>query len=239
MTAVIDLDIILFRCLFGLQRVQGNKPFRFREQVRLCEQTIERILDWLKPDQYELVLASGKNFRYKIYPEYKANRKADSRPEYIWDTQQYFIKYWEISLAHNMEADDYIAMYTKPEDIIVSTDKDFNQLGRTIYNWVTGDLFTVENPMFYFFQQMLVGDKADNIPGVLNPAKAHFKNPPNFSEQTATDVLINKTPAEMNKIVKQLYKGCYGSDWFQKYDINARLLWLRRSEGDEYHKHLE
>jgi 5'-3' exonuclease len=237
MTAVIDLDIILYRCLFGLQRVQGNKPFRFREQVRLCEQTIERILDWLRPDMYEIVSSTGTNFRYKIYPEYKANRK--DRPEYLWDAKQYFIKYWDISLAVDMETDDYIAMYTKPEDIIVSIDKDFNQLGRTIYNWVKNELYTVENPMFYFFQQMLMGDAADNIPGVKNPEKAHFKNPPNFSEATSTEVLINKTPAEMNKIVKDLYKKCYGSSWFEKYDTNGRLLWLRRSENDEYHKHLE
>lgn len=232
MTAYIDLDIVLYRCLFA------TKDQNYYAQLRACDNTVQNIVDHLQPDDFELVLTGPGNFRYKIYSEYKANRKDTPRPEYLQDAKYYFIKYWnETVLATGIEADDHIAMNYQEGDIIVSTDKDFLQLPAVIHNWVKNKTFKVENPMKNFFLQMLTGDAADNVPGLPNPAKAHYKSPPNFTEGTA-EPLLKGDVRDMDETVRQLYYEVYGDGWYEHYDVNARLLWLKRSPDDEYYKWL-
>ncbi len=46
------------------------------------------------------------NFRYKIYPEYKANRKDLPRPRHLEALKEYLITKWSARIALGMEADD-------------------------------------------------------------------------------------------------------------------------------------
>lgn len=234
MTAIIDLDIVLYRCLFAVQGAGGD----YYRQLKSCENTIEYILDKLQPEEFELVASGGKNFRLEIDENYKANRKDMRRPVYLYDSRKYFEKYWNAVVTNGVEADDYIASVYTPEDVIVSIDKDFMQLPATIFNWVKNEIFTVTNPMFHFWTQMLTGDGADNVPGVLNPAKMHFKNPPKFTLATAHEVLEGLDDNRMKLTVVDLYKKCFGDDWWNRFDTNARLLWLKRGPTDQYHYHL-
>jgi DNA polymerase I len=82
------------------------------------------------------------------------------------------------------EADDVIATYTAAAEKdshvvrIVSVDKDFSQLVKddsvAVYKWTTGNLVTEKQvrrqfwvkPEFVPEVQALVGDEADNIPGI-------------------------------------------------------------------------
>jgi len=235
MTALIDFDSVLYRCLFAGQR-DGIGYYR---QLGICETILEGILDTLKPDQYELVITGSGNFRNKIAATYKANRDPANRPTYLHDSKKYFTKYWEAVLTKGIEADDYISMSCQPDDIIVAVDKDFFQLPYKIYNWVKKELYEPsENPMYYFWRQMLTGDVSDNVEGVPNPWKAHFKKQPKFSDDTADSELYGKSNKEMSEHVKRLYRSAFGDNWFEKFDTNGRLLWLKRSEKDSYHLHV-
>lgn len=231
MIAYIDADIILYNCLFA------TKDLNFYAQLRACNNTIENILDSIEPNFYTLVLTGADNFRYKVDPNYKANRKDMPRPEYLYDAKQYLIKYWDAVLTNGYEADDYIAMNCTLDDVIVSTDKDFLQLGMPIYDRKNNEIFTPSNPWYYFCSQLLTGDPADNIPGVTNPSKLHHKTPPNFTVGTASALLDGLSVNDMKAAVTEVYMTVYGDDWFERFDTNARLLWLRRSEGDDYIKH--
>lgn len=231
MRAFIDLDIILYRCLFAGQRDELG----YYRQLQICDNKIEDIVDTLEPDGFVLVTSGGHNFREKITPTYKANRKGMERPEYLHDARKYFKKYWDAVVTHGYEADDYIAMSAKKHDVVVSIDKDFMQLGVPIYDWVKNELFVPKDPMLYFWIQMLTGDSADNVEGLKNPAKAHYKSPPNFTQPTAAEVLEGKN---YKQTVQKIYQTAYGNNWFEKFDINARLLWLKRSPEDEYYLHV-
>jgi len=151
--------------------------------LRLCE-ALERDL------RHKLVLCweGGNNFRKKIYPEYKANRKPGVKLE--WSRLEEFKKFLNMlyisAYAPGFEADDAIASlvdkYKNNEQIIIwSNDKDFLQLiqknvvviknyaelnrsyawnAKTVEKKFNG-LLPCELPIYY----ALHGDESDNIPG--------------------------------------------------------------------------
>jgi DNA polymerase I len=133
------------------------------------------------------------NFRYKLYPEYKANRiikysstknKKDNddferQRDIIFD----LIKHLPIQSvkADGFEADDVIATLVedlKDEPItIISGDGDFIQLLQKgykrlrLYNPIKKDY--IPTPQFHHLVfKALAGDTGDNIPGILSEKKA-------------------------------------------------------------------
>lgn len=219
--ALIDLDTVLYRCLFATSKQN------YYAQLRACDNSVNAILDNLAPSEYELVLSGGNNFRKKIDPTYKANRKPESRPTYLHDAMKYFTKYWHAVVTDGIEADDYIAINSNGDSVVVSNDKDFNQLGVPIYNWTKGDLFLPEDPMYYWYSQLLTGDAADNVVGIrgIGPVKAE-------------KALKHLTNEERLLKVQEFYQQEFGDGWYVKFDINARLLWLKRTYIDEYYLHI-
>lgn len=232
MKALFDLDIICYKGAFACN------DLGYYAQIRACDNILIGILDRLQPTSYELVLTGSGNFRYKIDPNYKAHRGPDTRPNNLYDIKAYFIKYWGAILTSGYEADDYIAMHHDEDSIVISNDKDFKQLPGKMFNPWTETFYEIDNPFYYFFLQTLVGDAADGVNGVTNPEKIHHKNPPNFTEGTASKLLLDKSVEEMKEIVQEQYKLAYKDDWFTKFDTNARLLWLKRSPEDEYYNHI-
>jgi hypothetical protein len=130
-------------------------------------------------------LSPKRNFRHDLYPDYKANRKDDHKPYHLAACKDYLQKQFKAFKYDGYEADDLIAMTvkairgadTKPleaEEIrvaIVSNDKDFTQLGGAgveQYDFTTGKVWTVTEAEAtnYFYKQILIGDSADNIPGL-------------------------------------------------------------------------
>jgi 5'-3' exonuclease len=231
MRLLIDHDILLYRALWGA------KDEWYYKQLRVCENLVERIVDDLQPDDYTLIMSGSGNFRYAINPDYKANRKDSPRPRYLYDAKLYFRKYWNAVLSEGCEADDVIGMEHDNENtIVVSSDKDFYQLGGLIYNPVKKEMVDIQNPWYFFYMQMLTGDAADNVEGVLNPDKLHHKVPPHFTETTAKELLAGKSASECKKIVLEMYEITHNDRWFAQFDINARLLFLKRSYADNYNQ---
>lgn len=229
MTALIDMDAVLYRGLFGA------KLRSYYEQLRNCENIIERIQDRLKVSESILFLSGNKNFRKEIYPLYKSNRKDSERPFYLQDAKMYFLKYWNAICNDIYEADDLIAMNHDENTIMVSNDKDFYTVGGNLYNPFTNTLYYIDNPEFHFYKQLCTGDQIDSIPGIRNPAKSHHRNPPNFTDGTATELLKDLSKEEMKLLVQSLYYDQFGNDWFHEYERNAKLLFLKRSETANYY----
>jgi len=148
---------------------------------------IRRLINDYHPKYMAVVFdAKGKNFRHKIYPEYKANRppmpddlKVQLEPLYK------IIRAMRIPLLviEGVEADDVIGtlahQVTKSgKKVLISTsDKDFAQLVNddvTLINTMSDTLLDpkgVEKKFGIKPEQMidyltLVGDTSDNIPGV-------------------------------------------------------------------------
>lgn len=229
MRLLIDHDILLHRALWGCK---GG----YYQQLQTCDYMLEKIMDRLDSTDVTLIISGDSNFRKEISSTYKANRDPSQRPQYLYDAKQYYIRYWGAVVSEEMEADDVIGMAHDEESIVVSSDKDMMQLGGLIYNPVKNELYDIQNPWYFFYKQMLTGDKADNIEGIKNPLKAHHKAQPNFTEETAREVLMGKECVGSRSMVEALYRVQYGEDWFDHFDMNARLLFLKRANAEEYYE---
>jgi DNA polymerase-1 len=116
------------------------------------------------------------NFRFKIYPQYKANRPP--QPHHLQDLKEYAIMEWGFLISHGQEADDSLGIHQSKTDrnatIICSIDKDLLTIPGLHWNFVKKEK-TVVSPMgalANFYTQFLIGDSADNIDGCDGIGKA-------------------------------------------------------------------
>ncbi len=138
----------------------------------------------------ELVIChdSGDCWRKKFFPEYKANRKKQKKKSVIdWDgifdifhmirteVQENF-PYKHMYIPH-AEADDIIAILTKKyhteeKVLIVSSDKDFQQLQRfpnvSQYTPLHKKMLICDNPLKFLTHHIIKGDASDGIPNILS-----------------------------------------------------------------------
>lgn len=180
---------------------------------------------------YRLFL-STRSFRHQVDPGYKAAR-TQAKPRYFKEVRQWLLDEWGAEQVDGLEADDLCGIYQDDDTVIVSEDKDTLQIpgnhyriSRTKQNYFL--YVTEEESWRSFYVQMLTGDLSDSVEGLKNPAKAHHKNPPNFTIPVATQLLSGKTKEEMEKLVQKLYKKQYGKQWQQRYDQNYKLLYILR-----------
>ena len=115
------------------------------------------------------------NFRKQISKKYKANRNASERPPILNELQDYVLNDYKAIAGVGVETDDVVATYWKTlsdsfgrDDVmIVSIDKDYKQLPCIIYDYhykkrCYYDL-SKSDAMYNFYEQMIVGDGADNV----------------------------------------------------------------------------
>jgi 5'-3' exonuclease len=216
MKLLIDLDIILYRGLWA------TKDQGYYAGVRACDSIVNSILDRVDHTDYELILSGQNNFRKQISPEYKANRKPESKPQYLYDTKKYFEKFWKATAAEG-EADDLIGIKHDSCTTIISSDKDFFSVGGKIYNPFKDESYNITNPEYHFYYQLIVGDSADNV-----------KTLHGYGPKKAEKILADKSKDEMREAVQNLYREYYGDEWYVRYDTTARLLFIQRGKFREY-----
>lgn len=161
---------------------------------------------------------SARNFRFKIFPEYKAGRPP--KPKWTPYVRQYLIEEMGAEIVNFHEADDALAMYQVEDSVCISIDKDLLQIpgahfGMVSHEWSHMDEF---DGLVWFYMQIMMGDKTDNLDGIhrIGPAKARKQL------QGCT------TEAEMWKAVVSLY---------EQHEVpieiairNAQCMWCYRTE---------
>ena len=136
----------------------------------------------------------------------------------------------DAELIEGMEADDAIAIAaTELGDkcIIVSIDKDLDQVSGLHYNFVKQELYEVteQEGTLNFYKQILTGDRVDNIIGIkgIGPAKA-------------SKLLKDCSNAlEMYDVCVKAYNDA-GEDGVERVTENANLLWLLRHKDQRWVK---
>ena len=120
------------------------------------------------------------NFRFAIYPEYKANRKNVHKPVHYAAMRAYAVKHMGAEIVPAMEADDMLAIRAnelgRGNWVIVTNDKDLFQVPGDFYDWkkkTTRHIHPDEGRRL-LYHQVLEGDSIDNIKGCkgIGPAKA-------------------------------------------------------------------
>lgn len=195
-----------------------------------AKEMLERILADVNATEYEIWLSGSDNFRYSVYPEYKAKRYDAKRPKWEKEVKQYLVDEWQANYSQGCEADDMIGVRQMAEigTIACHLDKDINMIPGRHYNWELRRLgkiirhakeytVTTEEAIRFFYYQMLTGDPTDNIKGVpgIGPKKA--------------EILLDSCEASEEKYF-QMVRDQYGSD--EEMEMNGKCLWIWRRMND-------
>ncbi len=179
-----------------------------------CDKLMQNIVDATDSDQYKAFLTGKNNFRKRINPAYKANRKDTIPPRYLQQCRQYLIKEWNAEVSEGCEADDMLGINQTKETILCSLDKDLDMIPGLHYNWVKGDLYAISEieAIQHFYRQLLIGDRSDNIFGVNGIGRVKAGR--------LIDHLTEEQ--EMYEVVRDLYKDD------ERLCMNMNCLWIWR-----------
>lgn len=168
--AIIDGDIIAYSSAWAVAKQNSVKAV-----LKASKEMLLNIRETLELDDATIHLSGSSNFRYEIYPQYKAGRK--EKPPAIDEVRKYLIKYWDAVVSDGVEADDAMAIEatTYPDRIIATKDKDLNQVPGWKYNWAkyAVSYISSEEADYNLWLQVLTGDSTDNIKGIpgIGPIK--------------------------------------------------------------------
>lgn len=160
------------------------------------------------------------NYRKKVALSYKAQRPTE-RPPFFGDLVQHIKDNMNVQMRAGIETDDLVAKfyeyYGKDECVIVSIDKDYKQFECNLYNYTKDTLekITEYEAYYNFMEQMVVGDRADNV----KPLKG-------FGPKWCDKNLAGKSDWGILRAVYALYKAKYKSKAKETYTKTYLLLKL-------------
>jgi DNA polymerase-1 len=185
-TLLIDGDTLAFRAASVCDHTLENEfgviqKFAIRpEGEAVLDNMILRLQDLLKGDKVVIFLScpSEENWRLKVDPNYKSNRKGSVRPLLLGPLKNYLRQTYDAFHLAYLEADDALGIYATSEElcpgekIVVGRDKDFHTIpglhhqlddleeGKLAIRTVNA-LEAEKNHMI----QTLAGDAVDGYPG--------------------------------------------------------------------------
>ena len=223
---LIDADILVYRIGWSCN-TESEKT-----ALNTIDGFIADLLMQLNADEetshYVLYLTGRGNFRneYAITAPYKGNRKNKEKPVHIQALRDHLINKWAALVTDNEEADDAIAIAATTHGdkaVMVSLDKDFDQIPGWHYNFVKKLRYyvTTEEGLHFFYRQILMGDRIDNIVGIhgIGEKKSAKLLEDCKNEQDYYDKCVEMLESE-ERVIE-----------------NGRLLWLRRYEGQIWELH--
>ena len=222
MIALIDGDIIAYRCAASCKEDDPSEIAILR-----ADKLMRQILEETQSDSCKTFLSGSSNFRYDIYPEYKANRKDAPRPPHLQPTREFLVTEWNAEVCDGIEADDALGINQTEESIVCSIDKDLLQVPGRHYNFVRSEESFVTNVggLRTLYKQIILGDKTDNVPGFDGKFR---QKAPKFVAEWFTFIDDLETEVEMYDFVCGLYKDK------SVVNRNATLLYVLREEGKQW-----
>lgn len=209
--ALIDSDLVAYRVA---ATCDTDEDGALDIALLRCDKLMQDIVDATNSDQYQAFLTGKNNFRKRINPAYKANRKDTIPPRYLQQCRQYLIDVWNAEVSEGCEADDLLGINQTKDTILCSLDKDLDMIPGLHYNWVKGDLYEISKieAIQHFYRQLLIGDRSDNIFGVDGIGKVKAGR--------LIDHLLDEQ--EMYKVVRDLYNDD------ERLCMNMNCLWIWR-----------
>jgi len=178
---VIDGNGVAAKAFFG---THYNAP-SYNENLfySTCIKMFINILSNLSElDNKVVICVDSPNWRKKLYPAYKANRKelkdGSFYKEYIQSFHSLCADIKQslpigIVKRNNYEADDLLAYFAKKEStsILVCCDRDMYQLYEPprvqIYNFTKDQMIEINDPKLYLHIKICIGDSSDNIKPIM------------------------------------------------------------------------
>jgi len=214
--ALIDGDMLCYRIGFACDKeseeVATSTMYSFIADIMVELDEVE---------ECEVFLSGKTNFRndVAVTAPYKGNREGNRKPVHHQALRDYLTTEWEANVSVDEEADDTIAIRATElgdDCVIVSLDKDFDQVVGWHYNFAKKRLYYIEpdEGELNFYMQFLMGDRIDNIIGVKG-----------IGCVKAAKLLSDKTP-------RQMWDVCVEHLGEERALENGRLLYLRRKANE-------
>lgn len=191
----------------------------------------------------QIWLGGAGNFRYSLASlpgpsgvGYKAGRS--EKPHHLAGIKERLKSKWGAQEIHGYEADDALGIYQEQDTVAVHQDKDINMIPGTHYNFVTNVVYevlegdgeignlTYENKKLkgcglkFFYAQLLIGDRTDNIPGIKG-----------VGDKTAYDLLEDiEEESTLFDIVWDQYQQYYQENAQAALEEVADLVWIVRAD---------
>ncbi len=235
MILLVDADSLIFASCYRKRETPDDELYytniedsraKFDEQFMSIVNHLE---DKYPIDKVLCFSGSKGNFRKLITKKYKANRKKQELPPLLDEMHQFVKDHYDSIWGYGVETDDMVARYWKQisddigrdEVMIVSIDKDYKQFPCLMYNYhyKHKEILDIseEEAMYNFYEQMIVGDTADNV----NYFKGKGKK---FAEKHFKDCT---TKYQYTRKLYELFKQEYKGKARQKYAECYHLLKLR------------
>lgn len=227
------------------------------------KQKVDKIIDAAGCDDFVLCIEGEGNFRKDFksrFVDYKGQRS--EKPLLFEECRDFFLKKYKkkVILSEGRETDDTCNImawesYQKGVDskdrnqcdiVLAFCDKDLaaNSRGWLLnYNKLENGIFWNDSftQSYNFATQLLIGDSADNIPGIEKLSKItkeRFKiKVEGVGPATAKKILADcKTEVDLATRVFECYSAMYGDEegWEERLDENGFFLYLLRHEKDEW-----
>lgn len=229
MHLLIDADSLCYRAGFVVNG-EGEQELANWQ----LDQIIDRILAVTKCETYQLYITGSNNFRYNIYPEYKANRVGTARPIHLQSMREHLITSWGSAISDGIEADDAvgIAQCSQEDTCIAGIDKDLLMIPGRHFNYSKEEFSEISEADAFrkFYMQLIQGDKGDNIPGYDGKMRPKL---PQFLYPVFDKISDTCHPEEMFAEVLGYYQYDHA-----RMDLSARLLWIQRKEHDDWTNYL-
>lgn len=230
MIALIDMDLVVFRCAASAEKDDLNIA------IYRAEELLDNILTKVGATEYKAYISSDTNFRKEIYPEYKAHRNP-VKPIHLQDLKEYAFKNMGAILSpQGLEADDMLGIEQDKSTLtttICSLDKDLLQIPGLHFQWEIGtttwnrpDTWLEQSELEgyrLFYQQAIKGDPTDNIKGIPGKGKV-------FAEKALKDCT---SELEMFNVVRDLYSND------EEFLMNAGCVWILRDANIKFKEKFE
>lgn len=245
MVNLLDGDLIAYRSAASCEPTK-TKPHLEPPEVALyrLHDMIERICIATNSSDIECYIGGSDNFRYKIYPEYKANRTKE-KPHYLEACREMLVTEYKATVVNGYETDDALGIAQTKYDgnsRICSLDKDLLQIPGSHYNWVSGvsRLVSPLDGLRTFYKQLILGDRTDNIPGYDGKLRGEC---PKFIQKLQEPIDEMTDAVDMYEHVKEVYHNyvieqespTLDACWLDDLHRNAQLLYILKNEEEYWH----
>ena len=177
-TMLVDGDILAY-----IASAQMEEPIKWdndtwtlhaseSKSIDKLADTLEYYSNILLCKNIVIALSSKTNFRKKIYPLYKYNRKNNRKPLTYGPCKKWLIENFTTHMYDYLEGDDALGILATSnlidgEKVILTKDKDLRTIPGTIWFMQGNDYehISEEDADYNHMIQALAGDSTDSIPG--------------------------------------------------------------------------
>ena len=193
------------------------------EVLKVFHNELNKVTKAMMEDDFILYFSSTKNFRKKIYPDYKGHRMK-RKPLGYKRLVNYCRENHNFKLIEGLEADDTIGIeatqFADPNNIVVSPDKDMRQIPSTLWDMKDDVVeITKDDGDRWHLIQSLSGDPTDGYSGC-----------PGIGVKRASE-LLDKNENKWEAVCKAYRdRGLSDDDAL----LNARLAKILQKEDFDY-----